>query len=71
MENKKTEIDIILPNYNSLEFIDSINFLIDNDKEAEIIANNGFEFAKKTYDPKKIAKQYIDVYNKYLIGKNG
>ena len=56
---------------NSLEFINSINFLIDNEKEAENIAKNGFEFAKKTYDPEKIAKQYIDVYNKYLIRKNG
>ena len=34
MENKKTEVDIILPNYNSLEFID---------KTVQSVINQSFE----------------------------
>ena len=49
------------------EFVKAIMFFLKNKDRANEIVENGYEFAKKEYDPVKVAKKYINVYDD-LIG---
>ena len=48
---------------NEDEFVKAIMFFLKNKDKANEIVENGYEFAKKEYDPFKVAKKYINVYN--------
>ena len=65
MENKKTEIDIILPNYNSYEFIDKTiqSVLKQNFKNWKLIIIDDFSDLKTRKKIKKYQKlQKVKIY---------